>query len=421
VLDPRTGEILALANAPTFDPNLRTKHQANAAVTNVYEPGSVFKTVTYAAAIEEGLARPDEKIDCFNGRIVLAGHTIRDTHALGLIPVAEALAKSSNGGAIRLALRVGEKRLADYIARFGFGRKTGVDIPGEASGILKDVSQWRPNSIGYIAIGHEVGVTALQAVAAMATIANRGLWMQPHLVNQVIGADGRVVYEAKPETRRVVSEQTALTMARMLEGVVTDGTARRAMQLAGYEAAGKTGTAQTIDPLTHRYSQTKFVASFAGFVPVTNPRFAIIVTLDQPMGLHQGGQVSAPVFNRIAEAALGDYAVRPNTAAFRDTLVKLEQRYREQAAKEEQARKNDDAAAVKGDGPVTANQLVLAALKVEPGIMPDFRGRGMRAVVRACADLDLKLKVNGSGLAVRQMPVPGARIKPGEMCQVEFQ
>jgi len=436
VLDPKTGEILALANAPTFDPNQRPKSSTNPdekharenrAVTATYEPGSVFKLVAYSAAIEEGLARPDEKIDCFNGRIEIGGSVIRDTHSLGMTPVAEALAKSSNGGAIRVALRVGEERFSDYIARFGFGHKTGVDILGEAAGIVADVSKWRKSSIAYMAIGHEVGVTAIQAVAAMAAIANGGVWVQPHLVKQVTGADGRVIFEAKPETRRVVSEQTALTMASMLELVVSAGTARRAMQLAGYAAAGKTGTAQTINPITHRYSQTEFVASFAGFVPATNPRFAIIVTLDRPVGLHQGGQVSAPVFNRIAEAALGDYAVPPNTQAFRDTLVKVEQRAREQAAKEEQARKKAEVAAAKsqaesnGDQALTANQLVVASRAVEPGVMPDFRGYGLRAVVRACSNLDLKLKFNGSGLAVRQMPAPGTRVKPGEICQVEFQ
>jgi cell division protein FtsI/penicillin-binding protein 2 len=431
VLNPKTGEILALANAPTFDPNLRPKRNSDAndgrmrrnrAVTDIYEPGSVFKTVTYSAAIEEGLARPDEKIDCFNGQIVLAGRAIRDTHAYGLLTVAEALAKSSNGGAIRLALRVGNERLSDYIARFGFGRKTGVDIPGEENGIVQDVSKWRQNSIGYIAIGHEVGVTALQAVAAMSAIANRGLWVQPHLVKQVIGKDGRVIYEARPETRRVVSEQTAVTVASMLEGVVSRGTARRAVKFAGYDGAGKTGTAQKIDSVTRRYSQTKFAASFAGFVPATNPRFAIIVTLDEPVGLHQGGQVAAPVFNRIAEAALSDYVVPPNIAAFRERLARLEEHAREQAAKDEQARQRDDSpAASNEDGSVTSSSLVVATLEIEPGTMPDLRGRGVRAVVRACANLDLKLKVNGSGVAVHQMPAPGARIKPGEICQVEFQ
>jgi cell division protein FtsI/penicillin-binding protein 2 len=431
VLAPQSGEILALANAPGFDPNQRPKrdlgadesrHRRNRAVTDIYEPGSVFKLVTFAAAIEEGLARPDEKIDCFNGQIVLAGRAIRDTHAYGLLTVTEALAKSSNGGAIRLALRVGEERLADYIARFGFGRKTGVDIPGETGGLVRDVKQWRQNSIGYVAIGHEVGVTALQAVAAMAAIANRGVWVQPHLVKQVIGPDGRALYTAQPETHRVVSEQTALTVAGMLGGVVAQGTARRA-GLAGYEAAGKTGTAQKIDPVTRRYSHTKYIASFAGLVPTANPRFAIIVMLDEPIGLHQGGQVAAPVFNRIAEAALGDYAVPPHTEAYREALAKLEERIRAEAGRDEAKSQNPDmiAAANHEDSADVATPLVPAALKIEPGIMPDFRGRGMRAVARACAALDVKLKVTGSGLAARQTPAPGARIAPGEICQVEFQ
>jgi cell division protein FtsI/penicillin-binding protein 2 len=432
VLDPGTGEILALANAPGFDPNQRPQRRGDAgeerirrnrAITDIYEPGSVFKLVTYSAALEEGLARPDEKIDCFNGQIVLAGRAIRDTHAYGLLTVAEALAKSSNGGAIRLALRVGEERLADYIARFGFGLRTGVDLPGETGGVIHPVRAWRPNSIGYIAIGHEVGITALQAVAAMAAIANRGVWVQPHLVKRVTGPDGRLLYEAQPKTRRVVSEQTALQMIGMLGGVVTHGTARRAMQLAGYDAAGKTGTAQKIDPATRRYSQTKFVASFAGFVPATHPRFAIIVTLDEPAGLHQGGQVAAPVFNRIAETALGDYAVPPHPEAYRQAIASLQQRYGAPASSGESGGKSDKliAAASGKDETATANQLVMPPLKVEPGLMPDFHGQGLRAVVRACASLDVELRVAGSGLAARQMPAPGTRVKPGEVCRVEFQ
>ena len=428
VLEPQTGEILALANAPAFDPNQRPKRQEgedgslrrNRAVTDIYEPGSVFKMVTYSAAIEEGLARPDEKIDCLNGQIVLAGRTIHDSHAYGLITVADALAKSSNVGAIRLALRVGDERLADYISRFGFGRRTGIEIPGEAAGLVRPVGEWQQSSIGSVAIGHEVGVTALQAVAAMSAIANRGLWVQPHLVRQVIGADGRVAYEAKPEERRVLNEQTALTITDMLKGVVTYGTARRAMQLAGYSSAGKTGTAQKVDPLTHHYSKTKFVASFAGFLPATNPRFAIIVTLDEPVGLHQGGQVAAPVFNRIAEAVLGDYAVPPDSEAYQQVLAKLEEKFRTQASKET-PQKVDQAASAASEHEGAPGRLVAANFKLEQGIMPDFHGRSMRAVVRTCANLDLKLKMIGSGLAARQSPTPGARIKPGEVCQVEFQ
>jgi cell division protein FtsI (penicillin-binding protein 3) len=430
VLDPQTGEILALANAPSFDPNARPKRSGeeegfmrrNRALTDIYEPGSVFKTVTYSAAIEEGLVQPEDKIDCLNGQITLSGRTIHDTHAYGLLTVAEALAKSSNMGAIQLALRVGKERLVDYMARFGFGRKTGVDMPGEENGLVHPVSRWHGSSIGSIAIGQEVGVTALQVVAMMAAIANRGVWVQPHLVKRVIAPDGRLLYEAKPETRRVISEQTALTMASMLEGVVTRGTARRAVQLAGYDAAGKTGTAQKVDVATRRYSRSKFVASFAGFVPATNPRFAIVVTLDEPIGLHQGGQVSAPVFNAIAEAALVDYGVTPGSEAFREMVARAQQSDRAQGSSHESGAKSSEPEAVPGRGEaLVSSQLVAATLKVEPGVMPDFHGRGVRAVMRACADLDLKLKVIGSGLAARQVPAPGARVKPGEICQVEFQ
>src|SRR5581483_11645464 len=209
VLDPKTGEILALANAPDFDPNQRPKRSGddeedrvrrNRAITDVYEPGSVFKIVTYSGVIEEGLARPDDKVDCQGGQITLYGRTIRDSHlGTGVVTVADALAKSSNVGAIKMAQRLGEARLADYVSRFGFGHKTGIDLPGEVSGLVNNLRDWHGTSYASIAMGHEVGVTALQAVTAMAAIANGGVRIQPHVVRKVTAEDGRVIYEANPE------------------------------------------------------------------------------------------------------------------------------------------------------------------------------------------------------------------------------
>lgn len=406
VLDVRTGGVLALANAPSFDPNRRPKRgeealRRNRAVTDIYEPGSVFKTVTYSAALGEGKARPDEMVNCLNGRITLGKRTINDTHAYGLITVADALAKSSNVGAIKMAQRVGEGRLADYIRAFGFGRKTGIDLPGEVRGMVHDVGRWQATSYASIAIGQEIGVTALQAVSMMAAVANGGVWTQPHIVRQAVGADGAVLYRAQPEQRRVLSEETARTISGMLAGVVEHGTARRTVQLAGYTAAGKTGTPQKVDPATGRYSHTKYFPNFAGFVPASDPRFAIIVAIDEPIGLHQGGTVAAPVFDRIAEAALSDYAVPPDAGTFRAALAKLEDTFGSRAA--------ELAPAAGG------------ALRLEPGVMPDLQGRSVRAVAQACGTLSLKARLEGSGFAVRQRPAPGASVQAGDACEVEFQ
>ncbi|MCI0338049.1 MAG: transpeptidase family protein [Acidobacteria bacterium] len=434
VLDPSNGEILALANAPSFNPNERPKTaddtaRHNRAISFPYEPGSVFKLVTYAAAFEEGLVTPDEKVNCGNGEITVGKRVIHDVHSYGVISVADAFAKSSNVGAIRIAQRVGKERLYEYINRFGFGRKTGVELPGESRGIVNPLRSWRPDSIASIAIGHEVSVTSLQAVAAMSAIANRGVWTQPHLVKQIVTQDGRILYDAKTEARRVVSEQTAERMRGLLERVVTHGTGRHAIQLAGYTAAGKTGTAQKVDERTGAYSKTKFMPSFAGFVPASNPRFTIIVMIDEPSGAHYGGIVAAPVFSLIAEAALGDYLVPPDDKNFRESLVKLSKKYEERvnnenallgtASSEIKEMTKDPQTGARSQNNRRKNQKT--GVDISSGVMPDFRGRGVRAVMRACAELNLSVKLHGSGTAVKQIPAPGTMVKSGDECRVEFQ
>jgi cell division protein FtsI (penicillin-binding protein 3) len=229
VIRPSTGEILALANAPTFDPNkvsLSTEaSRCNRAVEVAFEPGSIFKMITYSAALEEGLIRPNSLIDCGNGELRLPGRVIRDGHP-GMMTAAQALAKSSNVAAIKLGQRLGNERLASYIEAFGFGRRTGIELPAESRGILSPVSEWTPASIGSIPMGHEIGVTAVQALAAFACIANGGEWVRPGLVKRVSSSSGDLLEEPVTERRRVVSEATAATLAAMLEGVVVRGTGR---------------------------------------------------------------------------------------------------------------------------------------------------------------------------------------------------
>jgi cell division protein FtsI (penicillin-binding protein 3) len=309
VQNPHTGEILALANSPTFNPNIsremRPEKLKNHAVSDVYEPGSTFKIITVAAALEEKLTNPAEMFDCQMGSIVVAGMRIRDSRPHGLLSVADVLADSSDVGAIKIALRLGEDRFYKYIRAFGIGQQTGIELPDETRGLSKPVSRWSKVSIGAISMGQEIGISPVQLAGIVSTMANDGVWVAPRIVaatTEPRHAPQTFVYQPAVE-RRVISPLTAAQMRLMLEGVVLHGTGKKAA-LDGYTSAGKTGTAQRVDPATHAYSKTKYIASFAGFAPVNNPAVTVAVILDSPEGLHQGGQVSAPVFTRITQQVL---------------------------------------------------------------------------------------------------------------------
>lgn len=457
VLDPATGEVLSLANAPTFDPNIRPKvldeARRNRAITDAYEPGSVFKLVAYAGAIEEGLTNPNEQLNCQGGTITLGKHVFHDSHlGMGVVTVETAFGKSSNVGAIKTAQKLGEERFYQWIRRFGFGDKSGLDLPGEVKGFLRPTSSWHNDSIGSLAIGQEISVTALQTLQAYATIANRGEWVKPHVVKQIKAADGRVLAETQIEKKRVISERTAEQMTTMMRFVVDEGTGKAAGKLAGYTAAGKTGTPQKFVKGVG-YNSGKFTPTFVGFVPATKPRFAIIVLIDEPVGLHQGGQISAPVFNLIAEAALTDYLIEPDDERFQAELAEKIEKAKVKEAQEaaELATKTPKPAPTA----VPAQPFVAAAANVKPTsktvvtpptaaradkapskgaapqtelrsgliasvVMPDLRGQGMRAVALACSKLSLRPKLSGSGQAIKQAPQAGARVKPGDACVVEF-
>jgi len=318
VENPRTGEILALANRPTFNPNAFSNVPQDAlknrAVSDVYEPGSVFKIVTYSAAFDQHLIKPEDTIDCQHGSIDVFGMKIRDHESLGVITIAEALAHSSDVAAIKVGMKVGDERLYHYLREFGFGAQTGIELPGETRGLTKPVSRWSKVSIGAISMGQEIGVSPIQVISMISTIANDGVYTPPRIVAGELPPDETatpVVFHPAQQ-HRVVEPMTAVQMKKMMEGVVLFGTARRAI-LNGYTSAGKTGTAQKVDPGTGAYSKTKYVASFIGFAPVNNPVVTIAVILDSPIGLHQGGQVSAPVFKRIAEQVL-EYMHVPHDA-----------------------------------------------------------------------------------------------------------
>lgn len=460
VMDISNGEILALTNYPTYDPMRLTGSEKeayarrNRALTDPYEPGSVFKIVTYSAALQEGLTKPENKIFCGNGQIAIGPRIVRDAHPYGELTVAQAFAKSSNVAAIKLGLQVGKEKMFEYLTRFGFGKKTGIELPHESPGIVRKLEKWTQNSMGSIPMGHEISVTAVQAVAAMAAIANRGTWVQPHIVKQIVSSDAeqRELWRANPVTRRVIDEPTADTMKTLLADVVEIGTARHAIQLAGYTAAGKTGTAQKV--MNGAFSSSAYVASFDGFVPATNPRFAIIVVLDYPKGAHQGGQVAAPVFNEIAQAALVDYGVLPDTDEHKKKLAELEKEFQ---ARDKGLTKSLVAAAatpkpvttptasvkptvtpvvakatatpnptpvLKLPAPKTSSTPAVTTKKAtEPTKpqatkqavthAPNVVGRSLREAVALCSRAGVKLKAIGNGLAKSQKQV-------GDTLVVEF-
>jgi cell division protein FtsI (penicillin-binding protein 3) len=426
VLDPRTGEILALANAPTFDPNnavrLTDAERTNQSLQNIYEPGSTFKIVAFSAALEEGLARPDERIDCQMGAITVAGRRIRDHTAFGTLTMTEALARSSNVAAIKLGLRVGDRRMHDYITRFGFGARTGIELSGETRGLVRPVANWQPSSIGSIAIGQEIGVTPLQMVAAFGAIANDGVRISPHLVREVRDAQGTVINRTVPEQHRVVSAETARTLRGMLETVTLQGGTATSAQLEGYTAAGKTGTAQKIDPQTRGYSSTKFIASFVGFAPATDPSVVIIVVIDEPGGAYHGGQVAAPVFREIAEAVLPYLNTLPDRAPEGNSpldslLARTETANRtEQIVAHASAQISRPEIEQRADG----NEVVFIPANERAFRMPDLRGQSVRDAAMVCAQLGLRLEARGEGRALGQQPAPGADVRAGQIVRVEL-
>jgi cell division protein FtsI (penicillin-binding protein 3) len=429
VLDPKSGEILALANAPSFDPNnvaaTKAETRSNWALQNIYEPGSTFKIVAFAAALEKNLVKPEDRIDCQMGAITIAGRVIHDHSAFGTLTIAQALEKSSNVAAIKLGLRVGDPTMYEYIRRFGFGSKTGIELPGETVGIVRKVERWQASSIGSVAIGQEVGVTPVQMVSAFGAVANDGVRIAPHLIREVRNAEGAVVYRAQPEQRRVISAQVATSLRGMLEAVTLTGTAKAA-QLDGYSAAGKTGTAQKIDPRTKAYSATKHVASFVGFAPLSNPRVAIIVVIDEPAGAYHGGDVAAPVFREVAELILPGLDVEPDIElkSAPQFIAQVPEdpekaaKLREEQQKAEQERKATMPTVDNNGG--RGGEVVYAIGTGKAMLMPDLRGRSVRDVARTCQQLGLQVEARGEGKVFKQSPAAGTEINSGQTIYVDF-
>lgn len=315
-LDPETGALLAMAVSPRFDPNTVSKLTAdrwrNKALADAYEPGSTMKVIMAAAAIEERVVKPNTMVFGEHGRMTVANTVMHDHEKLGWVSFAQVIQKSSNIGAAKTGMALGDQRLYRYLRAFGFGQKTDIDLPGEGQGLVKNVKDWGRRSVASISIGQEIGVTPIQLVSAVAAIANNGKLMKPYVVSEVRDGDGRILKQVFPEVRRrVVSPETAQSVTKILEGVVTDGTGGRAA-IPGFRVAGKTGTAQKFDPRTGTYSTSQFVASFVGYVPAERPRLAMLVMIDEPQGETLGGNVAAPVFSRVGEQVLSYLGVSSN-------------------------------------------------------------------------------------------------------------
>ncbi len=482
VENPHTGEILALANRPTFNPNLRKQITpaalTNRAVSYAYEPGSTFKLVTISAALEEKLTNPNEVFDCQMGSIVYNGMRIRDSRPHGLLPVWGVLAESSDVGSIKIALRLGEDRFYKYIRAFGFGQQTGIELPGETRGMTKPVSRWSKVSIAAISMGQEIGISAIQLSSLISTFANDGVWVAPRILTGTVPPQGplqTVSFHPGP-SHRVISSYTAAEMRSMMQKVVLEGTGRKAV-LEGYTSAGKTGTGQKVDPATGAYSKTKYIASFAGFAPLNNPQIVVVVILDSAVGLHQGGQVSAPVFRRVTQQVLeylhtphdlplapnhqllmaqartkdkdleegtpdhpgetleaaevsGDLsqpaatdhvarAPSPANAGGEEPVVQAALRQGEPvAATSSQPSKSVDTAAAQSQLPTTGT----VVLDVEQGgiEVPSFVGKTVRSAVEAAQDAGLELEAVGSGVARQQSPLAGTHVSAGAHVTVQF-
>jgi cell division protein FtsI (penicillin-binding protein 3) len=417
IMEAETGRILALSNYPQFNCNTYNEYEPdlwrNRAVSDVFEPGSTFKVVVAATALDSGLTRPNEMIDCQMGSITIGKHVFHDHKPYGLLTFGQILEFSSNVGAAKLGLRLGQENLYKGLRNFGFGSKSGVDLPGEIIGLVRDWHDWSGLSIGAISFGQEVGVTSIQILTAINAIANGGYRVRPSIVDRIIDEKGNLVSVRTPERVRLMKPQTAEAVANAFEGVVLRGTGRRAA-LEGYRAAGKTGTAQKV--IDGRYSPNKYVASFIGFAPLPKPRITILVQIDEPKGVHYGGDVCAPFFQKIAQETLLQLRVPPDPNLPMPKFKPLN------AVASSEDYLADAVQPLKPNNPSIEEQPGVITIPVgkESIVIPDFHGMSKRSVLLQCMDLGIRLQSVGVGVAVAQSPLPGTKMPPTGTCSVTF-
>jgi len=420
VQDPNSGELLALANWPTFDPNdagsFSDEARMDRAVSAAYEPGSTFKVITLTGAIENGVTTPETMVDCQMGKILLPGRVIHDWHPFGVMSVDKILVHSSDVGAIKVALQLGSPRFYDTIRNFGIGQPTGIELPGENHGLLRPLESWSANSIGSLAMGQEVSVTPIQIISAISAIANGGTLYRPRIVREMRG-EVMPVRHSDAGPRQATDQKTAAEMRGMMEDVVLEGTGKPA-QLSGYTAAGKSGTAQKIDPATGRYSATQYNSSFVGFAPVNDPAISILVVLDSPVGAHHGGEVGGPVFKRVAEQVLAYLAVPHDVPAPSDVETAKNQRMEPQPAAVTDATKATFEAVVAKRNHAAGPTIAFSG--EESVAVPRLTGQSVRAVTEECARLGLVPSLVGSGVALEQYPDAGVEVVHGTQVMVRF-
>lgn len=395
VMESDTGRILAMANYPTFNPNSSSRYShanlRNRSVADSFEPGSTFKVFVIASALEEQIINPNDTFNCENGVYKIADHTIHDDHPHSRLNVSEIIKYSSNIGAAKIGFKLGEERLNRYLRDFGFGVRTGIDLPGESPGSMKSRSYGI--DIATTSFGQGISVSALQMVTAMSAIANGGTLMKPYLVEKVLDDNDVVIQKTEPQAiRRVVSGETARKIAKMMESVTAEGGTGTKAFIDGFQVAGKTGTAQKVDPITHAYSPSKRIGSFVGFVPADKPKLTIAVIIDEPQGVKYGGIVAAPAFRGIAVNALAYMNVLPKGSV-------------------------NKVGKVLDSSPPPAPSIVATAENTVVntggtlGVMPNFKGMSMRTVMQVMEKQGINIKLIGSGRAVEQSPPPGHAIR----------
>jgi cell division protein FtsI (penicillin-binding protein 3) len=451
-MDPQTGEILAMASYPTYNPNepsrAPTASRRNRAITDRFEPGSTIKPFTIGAALAANAIHPEEQIDCGNGRMEIGDDIITDTHRFDVLTPAEVLAHSSNIGSANIGIRLGRRGLYRGLRRFGFGEPTGLPLPGETGGILRHYTRWYDLDLASVSFGQGMSVTTVQLAVAMSSIANGGRLMQPRLVRRVVDGRGETAEENLPRVQRqVLPLRTAQLVSDMLTAVTGDGGTGTEAAIDGYLVAGKTGTAQKADYERGGYAEGKYIASFVGFVPANSPRLVIAVVIDEPVVDYYGGTVAGPVFRRIGEAALRHLGVPAETGG--EALLELERRERERrrlarelartGARVDGLPRGEGAAtsglgdgpgsaAAASGGPASAAPASAAPASGAPAsgapasgdevVVPDVEGRGLRAALLALRGAGLGFAVEGTGLVVSQSPAAGAVVPRGSAVRV---
>jgi cell division protein FtsI (penicillin-binding protein 3) len=413
VLDPHTGDLLALANAPTFDPNAFGGYDRacfrNRAVSDSFEPGSTMKPFLVATALDLGLVTPQTVIDCERGAFRIGRNTIHDTHAYDLMTVDEILQVSSNIGSAKIAEKVTPERLHDAYARLGFGRSSGVDLAGEAGGILRDWRSWRRIGLATHAFGQGISVTGIQLASALGAVANGGTLLQPRIIHEVRDRHGEMVDHREPvAVDSCFDADAAREVRRMMGLVVEDGGTGTRARLERYSCGGKTGTAQKVNSATGRYDRTMWVSSFIGFAPLDDPQVVVVVVVDEPRGKHYGGTVAGPVFKEVATRTLQYLGVPPLPVPLPEDAVATDD--------------DPDAAEV---SPIVDSALALSVDDLTDDLdgeaaMPDLVGLSMRAAVARLAEREVALHLEGSGRLVEQLPPAGAPLREGDAVHLTF-